>query len=76
MKATAHLKKLIENIFESKKFFELELTAATDAFDNEDEDSDDYEALEKDVDSINEICDDLDDLLLKIKESYDLEETE
>jgi hypothetical protein len=80
MEATEHLKKIVKELFEAKKFFENKNAELTDEFndvDQDDEDADEKSSkLQEDIESTDEIVETFDDLILKIKESFDIEEEE
>jgi hypothetical protein len=76
MEATAHLKKIITDLFESKKVFELKFNELQEEYDDLEEDEltgDKGKKLEDDIEALDEIIDQHDELILKIKEVYELE---
>jgi len=75
MEATEHLKKIISDLFEAKKFFDNKEVEAQEAIDNYDEDSEEsIDDLETNHEILEEIASDLDETILKIKEVFELED--
>ena len=72
MEATAHLKKIIEELFEAKKMFDIKLTEKQDEI-QETDDENVLVELQDDADNLEDIISQLDEVILTIKESFDLE---